>query len=162
MAASSTGDLERFIEELNRLYGELRASLAEISPARLAVQPASGGWTPLEDLAHVAEMFGYWSGEIDRFQRQPGAAFGRVASNPERVRFIEAHAHDTPEQMAALLESGYGTALALLQRLRPADLETTGQHVKYGAQTVRQAIQQWLIDHLDEHVEQLKAMALAQ
>ena len=162
MATSPSGDLERFIEELNRLYGALRATLAEIPPARLAVQPVSGGWTPLEDLAHVAEMLGYWSGEIDRFQRQPGASFGRVASNPDRIRFIEAHAHDSPDQMAALLESGYGAALALLRRLRPADLETTGQHVKFGPQTVHQAIQEWLIDHLAEHAEQLKVIALAQ
>jgi hypothetical protein len=159
MTTSQTSDLERFSEELNRLYGDLRATLAKISPARLTVQPASGGWTPMEDLAHVAEMLGYWSGEIGRFQRQPGAAFGRVASNPERIRFIEAHAHDTPDQMTALLESGYAAALALLRRLQPADLEITGQHVKFGPQTVRQAIQEWLIDHLDEHVRQLKAIA---
>jgi hypothetical protein len=159
MAASASEDLERFIEELHRLYGDLRATLAQIPPARLGVQPASGGWTPMEDLAHVAEMLGYWSGEIDRFQRELGASFGRVASNPERIDFIEVHAHDTPDQVAALLESGYGAALALLRRLQPADLETVGQHVKYGPQTVRHAIQEWLIDHLDAHVEQLKAIA---
>jgi hypothetical protein len=158
METSPGGDLEGFIEALNRLYGELRATLAEIPPARLAAQPASGGWTPTEDLAHVAEMLGYWSGEIERFQRQPGAAFGRVASNPERIRFIEMHAHDTPAQMAALLESSYGAALALLRRLQPSDLETVGQHVKFGPQTIRQAVQEWLIDHLDEHVKQLQAI----
>jgi hypothetical protein len=159
MATSANADLERFAEELKRLYGELRATLAEIPPARLGAQPASGGWTPMEDLAHVAEMLGYWSGEIERFRLQPGASFGRVASNPERIQFIEAHAHDTPDQMAALLEGGYNTALALLGQLQPTDLETTGQHVKFGPQTVRQAIQEWLIDHLDEHVKQLKAIA---
>jgi hypothetical protein len=159
MATSPNADLERFTEELKRLYGELRATLAEIPPARLTTQPASGGWTPAEDLAHVAEMLGYWSGEIERFQRQPGASFGRVASNPERVRFIEEHAHDTPDQLGALLESSYGVALALLGQLQPTDLETTGQHVKFGPQSVRQAVQEWLIDHLDEHVQQLKAIA---
>lgn len=162
MATNPPDDLEHFINELARLYGDLRATLAEIPPARLALQPASGGWTPMEDLAHVAEMLGYWTGEIDRFRQQPGAAFGRVASNPERIRFIEAHAHDTPVQMAALLESGYTAALALLQRLQPADLETVGQHVKFGPQTIRQAIREWLIDHLAEHVDQLQAIAQAQ
>lgn len=159
MGTSLNDELEHFIDELNRLYGELRATLAEIPPALLAAQSASGGWTPTEDLAHVAEMLGYWSGEIERFQRQPGASFGRVASNPERIRFIEAHAHDTPEQIAALLESGYSAALALLRRLQPSDLETVGQHVKFGPQTIRQAVQEWLIDHLDEHVKQLQAIA---
>lgn len=159
MATSPRGDLEHFTEELTHLYADLRATLAAIPPARLTIQPASGGWTLMEDLAHVAEMLGYWSGEIDRFQRQPGASFGRVATNPERIRFIELHAHDTPEQMAALLESGSAAALALLRRLQPADLETVGQHVKFGAQTVRQAVQEWLIDHLAEHVTQLKAIA---
>jgi uncharacterized damage-inducible protein DinB len=159
MTTSPVGDVERFIEELNRWYGELRATLAEIPPARLTEPPTSGGWTLMEDLAHVAEMLGYWSGEIERFRSQPGASFGRVASNPERIRFIEAHARDAPEQMATLLESGYGAALALLRRLEPSDLETTGQHVKFGAQTVRHAVQEWLIDHLAEHVAQLKAIA---
>ena len=159
MATSANAELERFAEELNRLYAELRATLAAIPPARLGAQPTSGGWTPAEDLAHVAEMLSYWSDEIERFRLQPGASFGRVASNPERIRFIEAHAHDTPEQLAALLEGSYGAALALLRRAQPADLETTGQHVKFGPQTVRQAIQQWLIDHLDEHVQQLQAIA---
>jgi hypothetical protein len=159
MATNPSGEVDYFTEELTRLYADLRATLAKISPDRLSRQPASGGWTPMEDLAHVAEMLGYWSGEIDRFQRQPGASFGRMATNPERIRFIELHAHDTPEQMAALLESGSAAALALLRRLQPADLETVGQHVKFGAQTIRQAVQEWLIDHLAEHVTQLKAIA---
>jgi len=159
MAASPTSDLERLTEELNRLYGELRATLAEIPPARLYVQPASGGWTPMEDLAHVAEMLNFWSEQIERFQRQPGASFGRVASNPERIRYIEEHARATLEQVTALLDQGHATALALLQQLRLADLEITGQHVKFGPQTVRHAIQEWLIDHLAEHVQQLKDIA---
>lgn len=159
MTTSPTSDLERFTDELTRLYADLRATLAQIPPDRLMAQPAAGGWTPMEDLAHVAEMLGFWSGEIDRFQRQPGASFGRVASNPDRIRFIELHAHDSPEQMAALLESNYGVALALLRRLQPADLETIGQHMKFGPQTIRQAIQEWLVDHLAEHVAQLKAIA---
>jgi hypothetical protein len=159
MATGPGDELERFMEELNRLYGELRATLAEIPSARLAAQPASGGWTPMEDLAHVAEMLGYWSGEIERFRQQAGVSFGRVASNPERIRFIEAHAHDTQEQMAALLESGYGLALALLRRLQYSDLGTVGQHVKFGPQTIRHAVQEWLIDHLQEHVKQLQAIA---
>lgn len=159
MAAEPHNDVQGFIETLSRLYGELRAALAEIPPAALYTQPASGGWTLMEDLAHVAEMLGYWSGEIDRFQRQPGASFGRIASNPERIHYIESHAHDSLEQIIVLLDQGQAAALALLQRLQPADLEITGQHVKFGEQTVRHAIQEWLIDHLDEHVKQLKEIA---
>src|SRR5690242_20495651 len=159
MAAEPHNDVQGFIETLGRLYGELRAALAEIPPAALYTQPASGGWTLMEDLAHVAEMLGYWSGEIDRFVRQPGASFGRVASNPERIRFIESHAHDSLEQITALLDQGQAAALALLRRLQPADLEISGQHVKFGEQTARRAIQEWLIDHLSEHVQQLKAIA---
>ncbi len=159
MAAEPHNDVQDLIEALNRLYGELGAALAEIPPAALYIQPASGGWTLMEDLAHVAEMLGYWSGEIGRFQRQPGAPFGRVASNPERLHYIGSHAHDSPEQMVGLLDQGQAAALALLQGLQPADLEITGQHVKFGEQTVRQAIQEWLIAHLDEHVKQLKEIA---
>ena len=159
MTAEPHNEVQDCIETLTRLYGELRAALAEIPPAALYTQPASGGWTLMEDLAHVAEMLGYWSGEIGRFQRQPGASFGRVASNPERIHYIESHAHDSPEQIAALLDQGQAAALALLQRLQPADLEITGQHVKFGEQTVRHAIQEWLIAHLDEHVKQLKEIA---
>ncbi len=161
MAISQTSELPQFIETLNRLYGELRATVTELPAAVLYRQPESGGWTLMEDLAHVAEMLVFWSGEIARFQSQPGASFGRVASNPERIRFIEDHAHDTLEQMTTLLDRGHAAALALLQRLQPADLELIGQHVKFGPQTVRQAIQEWLIDHLDEHVKQLKAIAAA-
>ncbi len=159
MAANLINEVERFTETLNRLYGELRATLEEVPPAVLYRQPATGGWTPMEDLTHVAEMLGYWSGEIERFVRQPGASFGRIASNPERIRFIEMHAHDTLDQITTLLDAGHATALALLRRLQPADLEITGAHVKFGSQTARQAIQEWLIDHLEEHVQQLKAIA---
>lgn len=159
MADEPHNEVQDFSEALSRLYSELRAALAEIPPAALYIQPASGGWTLMEDLAHVAEMLGYWSGEIGRFQRQPGASFGRVASNPERMRYIESHAHDSPEQITVLLDQGYAAALALLRRLQPADLEISGQHVKFGEQTVRQALQEWLIDHLNEHVKQLKEIA---
>ena len=61
--------------------------------------------------------------------------------------------------MIVLLDQGQAAALALLQGLRPADLEITGQHVKFGEQTVRRAIREWLIDHLSEHVKQLKEIA---
>jgi uncharacterized damage-inducible protein DinB len=158
MSASQVTDLPAALEELQRRTGELRQALAEIPPAVFLQRPASGGWTLTEDLAHVAEMLGYWSGEIERIRLQPGTSFGRVASNPERIRFIEEHAQDTPEQLSALLQQGQAQAVALLERLQPADLEKVGQHVKFGSQTIGRALQEWLLDHLEEHLHQLQAI----
>ncbi len=158
MSAEHVTDLQAALQELGRLSAELRQAIAGLPPAVFLQRPASGGWTLTEDLAHVAEMLAFWSGEIERIRQQPGTTFGRVASNPERIRFIEEHAQDTPEQLSALLKHGEAEAVALLGRLQPADLEKAGQHVKFGPQTIGRAIQEWLLDHLKEHVHQLQAI----
>ncbi|HEY7126183.1 MAG TPA: DinB family protein [Ktedonobacterales bacterium] len=158
MSADHVTDLRAALDELHRLTKELRQTLEGIPPLLLLQPPASGGWTLTEDLVHVAEMLAFWSGEIERIRLQPGTTFGRIASNPERIRFIEEHAQDTPEQISALLEQGEAQAVALLERLQSADLEKVGQHMKFGPQTIGRAIQEWLLDHLEEHVHQLQAI----
>jgi uncharacterized damage-inducible protein DinB len=158
MSADQVTDLQAALEELRRLSGELRQTLANIPRGILWQPPVSGGWTLTEDLAHVAEMLAFWSDEIERIRREPGTRFGRIASNPERLRFIEEHAQDTPEQISALLEQGQAKAITMLERLQPADLEKIGQHVKFGPQTIGRAIQEWLLDHLEEHGHQLQAI----
>lgn len=158
MSADHVTDLHAALDELHLLAKELRQTLGGISPAVLLQKPASGGWTLTEDLVHVAEMLTFWSGEIERIRLQPGTTFGRVASNPERIRFIAEHAQDTPEQIGELLDQGETKASALLERLQPADLEKVGQHMKFGSQTIGRAIQEWLLDHLKEHIHQLQAI----
>ncbi len=158
MSADHVTDLHAALDELRRLTKELRQTFEDIPPALLLQLPASGGWTLTEDLVHVAEMLTFWSGEIERIRLQPGTTFGRVASNPERIRFIAEHAQDTPEQIGELLDQGETKASALLERLQPADLEKVGQHMKFGSQTIGRAIQEWLLDHLKEHIHQLQAI----
>ena len=158
MSADQVTDLQAALHELRRLSGELQQTLEGIPPAVFLQQPTSGGWTLTEDLAHVAEMLAYWSGEIERIRQQPGTSFGRIASNPERIRFIEKHAQDTPEQISTLLQQGQTKAVALLERLQPDDLKKVGQHMKFGPQTIGRALQEWLLDHLEEHVHQLQAI----
>lgn len=118
--------------------------------------PELNEWTVTESLAHIVEFMTYWGDEIAKLVAHPGQNFGRTKEDPNRIRKIEEHSHDSLEQMRIALPDSYGYLDKILSNLHDSDLELTGYHVKYKERTLDWFIQEFVTDHLEDHIVQLR------
>jgi hypothetical protein len=136
----------------------LRAAASATPPDRLTdPDPGSGErWDRGQVLAHVAEFLPYWAGEAEKVAAAgDGVPFGRVKSNPERIAAIERDRAQDPEALLGRIDEGVALVLGLLDRLDDAALARTGTHQTRGEMRVAQLVDEFLIDHLEEHANQL-------
>lgn len=147
-------------EELQRLIDQHIATKDE----RLLYQtPTSDEWSLTESLAHIVEFMTYWANEIAKLVEHPGQNFGRTKEDPDRIRAIEEHSHDALEQMRIALPDSYSYMDDILKNLKDSDLEITGYHVKFKEHTIEWFIKEFITDHLENHIVQLReALALLQ
>ena len=117
-------------------------------------------WGPPEVLAHVAEMGPFWTGEIERILAggPDPVPFGRVATDTLRLGVIERDRSLPPRAL-------YDRAIADLQvlarrwpQLTEADRDRVGLHPRLGEMTVATIADRFIVSHLAEHVEQLRAV----
>src|SRR6266511_3085743 len=115
--------------------------------ARTSADPETGEqWDRGQVLAHVAEILPYWSEQVELVVEWGGGVpFGRVKSDPERIAAIER-------------DRGVDTA-ELLDRLDMDALERTGTHERLGEMTAAAIIDRFVVEHLEEHAEQLEETA---
>ena len=166
-----------------RLAGA-RADLLELRPAIEAGEPwplsdnfgtePEAAWGPREALAHVEEMLPYWLGEIERVLEggaatsAPGGqddgsapgqtAFGRVAADELRVGIIERDRTLPLRELFDRIDVGVGRVVRRLEDLEPAALERRGDHPRLGPMTVADITDRFIVGHLEEHVDQLRAI----
>ena len=100
-------------------------------------------WDRGQLLAHVAEMLPYWAHQVELVAAGDQVAFGRVASDAERLAAIERDRREDPAR--------------LLDRLDDAALARTGRHQTLGEMTAAAIVDRFLVDHLEEHADQLEA-----
>ena len=118
-------------------------------------------WGPPEVLAHVAEMLTYWRDELSRVVAGDASApvpFGRVASDPSRLaRIDELRRRPTPELVdevgARVPEVAWLVAL-----LSPTQAPRVALHPTRGEITVRDSVERFFANHLEEHVAQLRSI----
>lgn len=118
-------------------------------------------WGPREVLAHVDEMLGYWTAQLERVVAGDGGApvaFGRTASDPDRLARIE---RDRARPVGALLDeidAGLRGAAAFARRLSGDELARVGTHPTRGELTVAASLDRFLTIHLEEHLAQLRSI----
>jgi hypothetical protein len=141
---------------------DLRARLVAGEPwplsAAYGTEPEAD-WGPREVLAHVNEMLGYWPGELTGViagDRGAAVPFGRVASDAERIRRIEVDRQRPVGEQLDAISLSLASAAAFLAGLTPVDLERLGAHPTRGELPVAQSVENFLIGHLEGHVEQLR------
>lgn len=145
-AEISYGELDQLIDE----------SLAVLPPEKLYQPPAENEWTIMENLAHVVEFMPYWADQIEQLVAEPGRNFGRVATDERRIKEIADHAHDSLQQIKAMLPGSYNRLQETLAKLNDSDLEITGQHPRYGKRTLEWFIDDFVTGHLRAHNEQIR------
>jgi DinB superfamily len=140
----------------------IRATVPEVpDDARTSADPETGErWDRGQVLAHLAEILPYWSEQVELVvERGGGVPFGRVKSNPERIAAIERDRRVDTAELLRRMDQGLEGVLALLDRLDDRALERTGTHERIGEMTAAAIIDRFLVEHLEEHAEQLEEEA---
>ena len=133
--------------------------LDTIDPALLYTRPEPEGWTLAEALVHIAEARMFFAGETAKVLETPGVAVGRTMADPGRLRNVEENGQNPAEIIRQKLLQSHQRVVELLVTLSDAQLALTGEHVKYGTQTLGHFIQHFLVDHDQAHVRQARTLA---
>lgn len=146
------------LEELQQL---MDGPLTVMGTDPLYEAPAPGEWTIMENLAHICELMPYWADEIAGLVAAPGQNFGRTMQHEGRLQAIHEHSSDTLAQIQVALPDSYAHLDHVLQQLHDHDLELVGQHSKFGERPLAWFIQEFVTDHLANHVTQINTCLLA-
>lgn len=118
-------------------------------------------WEAGQVWAHLAEFPAYWLAQARRVIAQPTHApvpFGRVKTDAGRVEAIERDRHTDP---AALLERVRASLAEVSDAVRSWDDETwelRGAHPVRGEMTIERIIERFIVEHLEEHADQLDSL----
>jgi len=118
-------------------------------------------WEAGQIWAHLAEFPAYWLGQAGRVIAQPTHApvpFGRVKTDVGRIEAIERDRHTDP---AALLERVRASLADVTDAARSWDADAwrlRGVHPTLGEMTVERLVEHFIVDHLEEHADQLDSL----
>ena len=145
--------VQKSYTELNQL---IDGPLASLDSAKLYQPPVENEWSIMQNLAHVAEIMPYWANEIEKLVARPGQNFGRTMQHEARLQAIREHGSDSLEQMKTALPGSYARLQEVLSKLTDSDLELTGIHSRYGEKSLDWFIEEFVTQHLINHVEQIR------
>lgn len=139
--------------ELNRL---IAGPLLQLKPEKLYQRPAPDEWTLMENIAHIIEFMPYWADEIAKLVTKPGQNFGRTAQDEKRLSAIKRYGTYTLAQATAALSDSYTHLDQILSTLQDSNLELTGRHSKFGEKQLEWFIEEFVTQHLANHLQQMK------
>jgi hypothetical protein len=152
------------IDELIARMAEAERRLSEHADAPVPnglTEPDPGTeerWEAGQVWAHIAEFPPYWLAEAQKVASLPTnepVPFGRVKTDAARVDAIERERHTEP---AALLERVRGSLAEVTDATRgftPEEWGRRGLHPTRGEMTVQSIVRRFIVDHLEEHADQL-------
>jgi len=117
-------------------------------------------WGPGEVLAHLAEMAGYWPGEIERVlagEPEP-VPFGRIATDPVRIGLVGRDRSLPPRVLYDRIDDALARFDRRWRTLTPADLARRGLHPTRGELTVAAMPDRFIVGHLADHVVQIESI----
>ena len=143
-AARLLGAASRFIERIKRVPPEL-----------LARSPEPGEWTLMELAAHSAEIYPFWAEQILWLKDHAGQPFGRTASDPDRIKYVEDHKTDSLDTLVAAIQRGADEAARALSSYNDEEWRrVTGVHAARGEMTMDAISDLFLAGHAEEHLHQ--------
>lgn len=160
MSASVDHLLARLADAERRLAEHAAAAL----PEGLS-EPDPGAeerWEAGQIWAHLAEFPAYWLAQARRViaqPTQPPVPFGRVKTDAGRLAAIERDRHTDP---GSLLERVRASLAEVTEAARSWDSETwrlRGMHPTLGEMTIERLVEHFIVDHLEEHADQLDALS---
>jgi uncharacterized damage-inducible protein DinB len=156
---SDRGPGEERARRLETAVEGLRRRVECLGAEVLYREPAEGEWSAMAALAHVAEILPYWSRQAREVaaRDRDNQPFGRTHEDPDRIAAVEQHAHDRLDEVLPRLAAGLEEAAATLRAIPPEGWARTARHARRGEMTVEQAVDGFLVAHVEEHVQQIEA-----
>ena len=154
------------LQALRERVAAARADLARtpLSNDRGAgpVDPATGeSWHRGNVLGHVSEMLDYWTGQVQA-AIEGSTTMGRDEQGATlRRQGIDDGAAASEVELRRAIDQKIGRVLVLLAAMSPDDLERTVDfHNREGNRQARvgELVQNLVVSHLEEHVQQLAAL----
>lgn len=151
------------VERLESAVAELLVRVDGMTEEQLQREPGTDDWSASEVLAHVGEYLAYWARQASEVARrnENGKPFGRTHDDPVRTAAVEEHAHDKLAEARGRIERGLAEAATLLRAIPDGSWSTrSATHARRGEMTIEQIVDQFILEHTDEHLAQAeKALA---
>jgi len=119
-------------------------------------------WEAGQVWAHLAEFPAYWLGQAQRVIAQPTHApvpFGRVKTDVGRVEAVERDRHTDPVALLERVRASLAEVSDAVQSWDDATWQLRGVHPVRGEMPVERIIETFIVDHLEEHADQLDGLA---
>jgi hypothetical protein len=153
--ASQPGSVAQLQARLLAARERLRLVPVIDSHAEGPPDPESGErWDRHQVLGHMAEFLPYWSANLGHALE--GGRIGREPGSTGRRDGIESGEAVAEEELRRRVEDGCDAAAAFLLGVADADLRKRPRTVSGGRITLRRAIENYLVGHLEAHVAQLE------
>jgi hypothetical protein len=119
---------------------------------------AEAEWAPPEVLAHVAEMLGYWLGEMERVVAGADelTPFGRTANDQIRSLTVTRDATLPVRELYDRIDATLERYRRRLPALTEAEIAQQGIHPTRGPRSVPELLDQLVVSHIEGHSEQLE------
>jgi hypothetical protein len=160
MSASVDGLLARLAEVERRLVEHaarpLPSGLADPDPG------AEERWEAGQIWAHLAEFPAYWLAQARRVIAEPTnppVPFGRVKTDAGRIAAIERDRHTDPQALLARVRADLAEVGDAARSWDAATWRRVGTHPKRGEMTIAGIVETFIVDHLEEHADQLDGLA---
>jgi len=161
-AAEATVDLAR----LERVRRRLADHAARPLPSGLT-DPDPGAterWEAGQVWAHLAEFPAFWLDQITRVLAAPSTGepvpFGRTKADPGRIEAIERERRTDPAELLRRVSADIEDVSHTLSALPSDAWQRRGLHPTRGEMPVRQIAEHFILDHLEEHADQLDGLEL--
>lgn len=160
MSATVESLLARLADAERRLaeHGDapLPSGLADPDPG------ADERWEAGQVWAHLAEFPAYWLAQAQRVVALPTnepVPFGRVKTDAGRIEAIERDRHTDPAALLERVRASLAEVNEAARSLAPEAWTRRGAHPMRGEMTVQQIIEKFIVEHLEEHADQLDSLA---
>lgn len=126
-------------------------------------EPEPGEWPVMSTLAHVVELMPYWAhqgAEVARRARndQP---FGRTHDDADRIGAVTQHGRDSLDSMLPQLRSALDECVSTLRGIPAEGWQRTAHHANRGEMSVEMIVDQFLVEHVEEHLRQAESAIAA-
>jgi threonine dehydratase len=125
---------------------------------------ASERWEAGQVWAHLAEFPAYWLGQLQHVLAEASGGepvpFGRTKTDAGRIEGIERERRTDPAELLRRVSADVDAVAAAASSWPPDAWHRRGLHPTRGEMTVRQIADDFILDHLEEHADQLDGLEL--
>ena len=156
-------DVDALIARLADAERRLAEHGAKPPPPGLTAPDPGGAeqWEAGQVWAHLAEFPAYWLAQAQRVIALPTyepVPFGRVKTDAGRIEAIERDRNTDPSALLERVRSSLAEVTDAVRSFPPEAWARRGAHPTRGDMTVQKIIEKFIVEHLEEHADQLDSL----